>query len=221
MPHHDWIPSKESDFQELVSKWETELADSAKRTAYGWVAEECERVLALLTDFTVKRAAYASVDSTENRIAKDAALKAAADAMRDFANTSIRYNHRMSPDAKKHMGVDTRDKTITEVPVPKGFPVFFMRNSDYRKLRFELHEEGSERRAIPDNYNGAVCYYALDDAPVTDESRLVMSQLLNTALFDWQFGPEADGKVFSCILKWETHSGKQGPPSPVQSIKIW
>jgi hypothetical protein len=46
-------------------------------------------------------------DSSRNRLAKDEVREAAKEALRDFANTSIRYNKLMKEDDKRHYGIHT------------------------------------------------------------------------------------------------------------------
>ncbi|MDR3046639.1 MAG: hypothetical protein LBU51_03370, partial [Bacteroidales bacterium] len=88
MAHSDWIPSREQDLVDLAEKWTATLADTAKQTAFGWVATECTATVGKITAFLTARSAYEADNSTEKRIAKDEAKEDAVDEMRDFANSS-------------------------------------------------------------------------------------------------------------------------------------
>jgi hypothetical protein len=55
------------------------------------------------------RATCETLDSTENRIAKDEAKGETVDAMRDFANASVRFNKKMSDADKLVYGIHRKD----------------------------------------------------------------------------------------------------------------
>jgi hypothetical protein len=84
----DWISTRE---QDLAVIWAATLQDTAKQTAYGWDATECQATAGKITTFLNARTAYEADNSTANRIVKDEAKGEAIDGMRDFDNTSVRF----------------------------------------------------------------------------------------------------------------------------------
>jgi hypothetical protein len=63
------------------------------------------------------RAAYETDNSTAKRIAKDEARGETVDAMRDFANGSIRFNKKMRDEDKLVYGIHPADTTPTYTQV--------------------------------------------------------------------------------------------------------
>jgi hypothetical protein len=89
------------------------LGNPANVSAFGWKQAEVDGVLAKINGFLTARAAYKDSDSTKNRLAKDDAEKEAKQAMREFANTSIRYNPLMRSEDKLVYGIRPADHTPT------------------------------------------------------------------------------------------------------------
>jgi hypothetical protein len=77
--------------------WKAGLSVAANVTAFGWNQAEVTEALDAVDAFLTARAAYEADDSTKNRMAKDEAKAA----MRDFANTSIRFNRLMRDEHNK------------------------------------------------------------------------------------------------------------------------
>jgi hypothetical protein len=68
------------------------------------------------------RAEYEADKTAEKRLAKDEAKEEGVDAMRDFANDSVRFNKKMTDPDKMHLGVHIKDKTYTTHPAPASQP---------------------------------------------------------------------------------------------------
>jgi hypothetical protein len=119
MAHSDWIPHREQDFVDLCKKWVFVLSNTEKQTEYGWVASECTALLNKINHFLTLRTDYETVNSTANRIAKDEAKGETIDDMRDFANTSIRFNKKMTDADKQAMGISPKDTTPTTHAPPE------------------------------------------------------------------------------------------------------
>ncbi|MDR1030450.1 MAG: hypothetical protein LBL76_06210 [Treponema sp.] len=100
--NEDWVPETEQDLQDLCETWDDGLADPANTTAFGWKPEEVTLTRGRVSGFPAARAAYREDNSTRNRIKKDEAKEAAKADMRDFANTSIRYNKLMAEEDKRY-----------------------------------------------------------------------------------------------------------------------
>jgi hypothetical protein len=97
------------------------LEDSVKVTAYGWDQAEVTGILGKVTAFLTARTAYEADNSTAKRLVKDEAKEEAVDTMRDFANSSIRFNKKMDDPAKLVFGIHPKDTTpTTHKPVGHG-----------------------------------------------------------------------------------------------------
>jgi hypothetical protein len=62
----DWVPPRELDLVDLAMIWLTVLSDTAKQTAFGWDAAECQATAAKIGAFFNARAAYERDNSTAN-----------------------------------------------------------------------------------------------------------------------------------------------------------
>jgi hypothetical protein len=129
MVHTDWIPTREQDLVDLCGKWTVILGDPAKITTYDWDQTECTEVLGKTNGFLTARTVYEADDSSAKRLAKDEAKGEAVNAMREFANSSIRYNKKMPDDAKLDMGIRPADALLTTHSVPASQPETVVENT--------------------------------------------------------------------------------------------
>ena len=95
----------------MAEKWKAGLSDAAKITTFGWDQTECAEVAAKITAFLTTCTTYETDNSIGNRIAKDEAKGEMVDAMREFANTSIRFNKQMHDEDKLAYGIHPKDTT--------------------------------------------------------------------------------------------------------------
>ncbi|MDR2795302.1 MAG: hypothetical protein LBB47_01160 [Spirochaetaceae bacterium] len=130
---------REQDLADLCEKWKAVLSDSAQLTAYGWEQAEVTAVLAAIDAFLAARAAYEADDSSAKRLVKNEAKDEAIDAMRDFANTSVRHNKKIPDSVKLSLDVRLWDTTpyifYKRMPLLRaetaGLDVF--RSGDFRR----------------------------------------------------------------------------------------
>jgi hypothetical protein len=151
MAHSDWVPTREQDLVDLVEKWKMGLSDTAKQTAFGWDQTECAEVVGKITAFLTARTAYATDNSTGNRIAKDETKGEMVDAMRDFANSSIRFNKKMRDEDKLVYGIHPADTTPTYHGTPTSQPdteVENTRNHFEHLVRAINHERGDHSKPV-------------------------------------------------------------------------
>jgi hypothetical protein len=107
-------------------------------------------VLRKIDTFLAAWDTYSDDNSTGKRLAKDETRDATKAAMRDFANTSIRFNKRMTDEQKLYYGVRPADKTNT-AGEPETFPeveantsVIRQHPADHDSLLGQRDEEASE-----------------------------------------------------------------------------
>jgi hypothetical protein len=122
MAHSDWIPSREQGLVDLSAKWTAGLVDPATQTAFGWDTAEYTATVQKITAFVTASSTYETDNSTKNRIAKDEAKVEEGDAMRDFANSSIRFNKKITNEDKLVYGIRPVDTTQTSHAKPESQP---------------------------------------------------------------------------------------------------
>jgi hypothetical protein len=220
MAHNDWIPGREQDLVDLVQKWVTVLPDSAKVTAFGWEQTEVTSVLGKINAFLTARAAYEVDNSTAKRLAKDEAKEEAVDALRDFANSSVRFNKKMDDPAKLFMGIRLKDTTPTTHAVPASQPETAVENTPnhFEHKVMALNHEG--KAAKPADAYGVRYAWQVGgtkpasgaDLPKTKFSRKPIHVVTHT---------EADkAKTAYYATCYENGKGETGPWSPVEEAVI-
>jgi hypothetical protein len=220
MARSDWIPGVESVLVLLLTKWRTWLSDAAKRTAYGWDAAECTALIALIDEFLEALAAYQADDSSGNLLAKNAAKEAAVASVRDFANTSIRFNKKMTEAEKAELGIH-RDATPTSHPVPSAKPEVDAVPSGQGKHTVTAINPATHTKKKPDLVKGVSFAHKvrLPAEPKADPEDMASDfQAAAAKNFQWH---EADyGKVVDYAAAYENEGGKRGPWSDVASVII-
>jgi hypothetical protein len=176
---------------------------------------------ALFTDYETKLAAakagnHGKVDVAEKNAAKDALMRKA----RLITKLYIAWNPKASDALREEAGVTVHDGARTSVPVPKTRPEFNLKVLDIMRVQIEFHDQGSESRAIPYGYNGAVFCYVTGGEAVKDYAALTKSALLTHSPGTLTLPPETEGKTLSGALMWQNEKGEKGPWSEIQSIII-
>ncbi|MDR0525019.1 MAG: hypothetical protein LBG90_04015 [Spirochaetaceae bacterium] len=220
MAHNDWIPGREQDLIDLIQKWGTVLADSGKAGAFAWDSGEVTEVLGKINGFLAARRAYEGDNSTAKRLAKDEAKEEAVDAMRDFANASIRFNKKMDDPAKLLLGIRLKDSTPTAHAPPASQPETAVENTlNHFEHRVKaLNHEGQASK--PGDAYGVRFAWQVGrekplsggDLPKTKFSRKTTHVVTHT---------EADkGKPAYYATCYENSKGENGPWSPIEEAFI-
>jgi hypothetical protein len=118
----EWIPTRELELVVLIKIWLKILSDEGKQTLYGWIKESCTETTGILSVFLTKLEAFEADDSTANLVAKKDAKVEAIDAMRDFANSFVRFNKKMQDEDKLVLGIHPSDSTPTYHGPPTSQP---------------------------------------------------------------------------------------------------
>jgi hypothetical protein len=221
MARNDWIPGREQDIVDLCKKWKRTLKDPAKAAAYGWDADDAAAVLAMISAFLTAREAYEADNSTARRLAKDEAKEKAIDAMRDFANTSIRFNKKMDDVAKLDMGIHPQDTTPTHHAPPKSQPDIVVENtSNHFQHRIRaLNPETGKASKPADAYGVRYAWQVGGGRPASGED--LPKSKFNRSATHVVIHTEADkGKTVFYAVCYENGRGDVGPWSPVEEAVI-
>jgi hypothetical protein len=217
----DWLPTREQDLVDLCGKWALALADQAKITAFGWDQTECTAVLGAINAFLTARTAYEADDSSAKRLAKDEAKEEAKDAMRDFANTSIRFNKKMGDADKLVFGIRPTDKIQTTHGTPTSQPDTVVENSVNHfehKVKALNHETGDASKPA-DTYGVRYAWQAGGTKPASgaDLGKTKFSRKTTLTITH----TEADkGQPAFYATCYENSKGDTGPWSPVEEAFI-
>jgi hypothetical protein len=217
----DWLPTREQDLVEVAEKWQAGLSDPAKIAAFGWDQPECAGVEGSITAFLTARAAYETVNSTGNRVAKDEAKGEMTDAMRDFANSSIRFNKKMRDEDKLVYGIHPADTTPTYHGTPTSQPdteVENTRNHYEHLLRAINHERGDHSKPA-DAYGVRYAWQVGGEKPASGAD--LPKSKFNRKTHHVVQHTEADkGKMVYYATCYENSRGDTGPWAPVEEAII-
>jgi hypothetical protein len=222
MAHSDWIPTREQDLVDLCEKWMVILADSAKITAYNWDQAECTEVSGWISAFLTARTAYETDNSTAKRLAKDEAKGEAIDAMREFANSSIRFNKKMPDEDKLVMGIRPADTTPTTHPVPTSQPETVVENTvNHFEHKIRALNRGRNDASKPTDAYGVRYAWQVGGRKVGFRCGLAQDEIQpenKPCCNPRRSGQGKDGVVYAVC--YENGKGDTGPWSPVEETVI-
>jgi hypothetical protein len=222
MPGRDWIPKREQDFVDLCEKWIAVLLDPVKVAEYGWVQAECDAVADTIHTFLTARNAYETDNSSANRLTKDEARENAVNAMRDFANASIRFNKKMDDAAKLAMGVHPQDTTPTIHGRPTSQPDTVVENTvNHFEHKVKALNHATNKAGKPaDAYGVRYAWQVGGERPASGE-KIMGKTLFSRKASHIVTHNEAD-KATTCYYAtcYENSRGDQGSWSPVEEAVI-
>jgi hypothetical protein len=222
MGHKEWLPKREQDLADLAAIWKEDLSSPAKQAAFGWNAAECAAVTGDIDAFLAARAAYQEDKSKLKRLLKTEAQGAVSKAMRDFANSSVRYNKLMDDAAKARLGLPPGSSGHTPHPDPQTVPVISeLKPLGACRVEIRFHDEATPgSRAIPSDYNGCLLRYAWGPERLTDKALLTKSKLMTRSPFTLNLPSDTERLFLSCCVCWQNGKGALGQTGEVQSVVI-
>jgi hypothetical protein len=216
----DWLPSREQNLVDLCQKWKTGLENPSNVTNFGWKQAEVTETLATVTAFLAARGAYEETDSTKNRMAKDEAKDSAKNAMRDFANGSIRFNKQMTPEDKQVYGIRPKNATQTGGSEPESYPEAEPDTSVLRQVTIHFWDNVTKKRGKPHGVHGAEIRWAILDHDPASVDELTNSDFDTASPFTLKFDENQRGKRVYFCLRWETNTNVKGPYGEIYSAII-
>jgi hypothetical protein len=218
----DWLPTREQDLVDLCQKWAAVLADSAKKTAYGWDGTECAEVLGKITAFLTARSDYEADNSTAKRLVKDEAKGEAVDAMRDFANSSIRFNKKMDDAAKLFMGIHPKDTTQTAHGVPASQPDTEVENTHnhYEHRVRAMNTERGDHSKPADAYRVRYAWQVGGERPASGGDIKGSTKITRKTTYIVRHTEADKGKTAYYSTAYENDNGDTGKWSPVEEAII-
>jgi uncharacterized protein YeaO (DUF488 family) len=215
-----WIPARQEDFADFCRVWKAELSDNDKVTLFGWDKPTVLTVLAAINGFLDAWEMYREVNSSYNRTKKNELMTAVIHDMEMFADTSVRYNAKMSEGDKNRLGIYA-PKPKSRIKPPATAPVLEPHAGTPGQVVVPYRAAGSKRMGKPPKVLGIKIHWGvLDHAPAG------WQELTNVAIdtdspFYLNFGSEDRGKqvyMYGCwVIEREV---EEGPPSEIVSCYI-
>jgi hypothetical protein len=153
-------------------------------------------------------------------MAKDEAKEAAKSAMRDFANSNIRYNKQMTDEDKLVYGIRPVDKTATPAGELESYPEAEPDTSIIRQITINFWDSATKKRGKPHGVHGAEIRWALLDRAPALVGELVNSDFDTASPFMLKFDENQRGQRVYFCLRWETNTNVKGPYGEIYSAII-
>jgi hypothetical protein len=215
------MPHKLLDLHNLIGTWQSILMDTSKQTAFGWVAAVCAAVAMKIAEYSDAYAEYIADKTHEKRLAKDNKKKAMLAAMRAFANSSIRFNDKMTEADKLVMGIRPRDTVSTPVPAPDIQPETDAVPSGSRRHTVTAINPQTQTKKRPPFVKGVAfaSKLRLPSEPKAAAKEMPSVFRKDTVIdFTWE---EADiGKVADYATAYENEGTERGTWSNVVSVVV-
>jgi hypothetical protein len=219
MKGKDFVPQRDDTFLDWIRNFIAVIVANA--VAWLVPAELVSALQAQLTDFESKLAIAKSSNRGKVDVAnKNAAKEILKHTARDVTKRFLAWSPAVSDAERELLGITVHDTVRTSIHAPKTRPEFSYKILDLLRLLIDFYDQGSNSRAIPYGYNGAVFFYTIADILVTDYALFDKTLLLTRSPFTLELPPETRGKVLSGAMQWQNAKGEKGPWSEIQSVVI-
>jgi hypothetical protein len=226
MAHHDYIPQNDAEFDlffknlvQYVSKMCTIIPPA---TAPEWDHIPVAARTKLVDSYSAWYTAYVPTRTPHipsETLTKNQAKAASCDDIRRFVNRYLRDDP-VTDAQRVDMGIHNRDPHPNPKPKPPTRPEFRLAVKATRLIDVHFKDEGSETKGKPDDYDGAVIYWAIAAAPVINPEELPRSVLATRTPHTLEFAENDRGKTLSVALCWQNGKGWKGSPTEVQTAII-
>jgi len=233
MGHTDWIPTKEDELRTFFGHWSEILNDSAKVAAYGWAPTAVAAMLSKINGFEDACVAYDNGKTPGNQLTKTEKTEEAVAEARNFANTSIRFNDKMTSAQKLDMGI--RPVSHSHAPKPKpqdhvSFGLFVDGQGHTVTAPYQIMNSDSKSKG---SYHGVeVRFWVMPLAappPAGPDHSGWRSEVDTGSPWTHKFADDEIGMRLHITMRWENKSaGKRntntedskGPWSGIQNMVI-
>jgi hypothetical protein len=219
--NHRWIPAKEIELVALCLKWRTVLASASSVETFHWIAVLCEGVRKKIETFLNAVDAYSVSDTSANRSVKNAAKKELISAMREFANSSVRYNPFVTEAVRLEMGLHTPDTVPTPQPRPISAPNVVATGT---VTHFQHHVRAlnpeSGKAAKPAGVHGVRFAWQVGGERPAEGGAMNSGKFSRRPEIFVSHGEPNRGKMAYYAACYENAKGESGPWSPVVEAYI-
>ena len=220
MPNNDFIPRKEGLFYAWVIMFFTYLLENLQR--FGVVEDAIVPLVGLKQDFDVKYVA-ATTPSTRTAatvLAKNKALDTLKRALRVFIKEYLTFNHLVTDEDRRNMGLPVHKTGRTPHPTPTTYPLFTVDTSVIRCLTIHFRDVTSNGRAKPFGVHGVEIRWGYSQDPVVNLEDLPYSAFDTRSPYTLEFSGDKRGHTVWFVLRWESTRGDKGPWSEIVSAIV-
>jgi hypothetical protein len=219
----DYVPGKDADFD----PWFKNLVDFVDARCTGpnpdWTHIPNEARMELRNAYETWHAAYVKTlvpHTPVDTLAKNEARDAATAVLRPFVRIYLHCKPVTDPQ-RLAMGVNNWDTERTSINEPPDYPDYEIRhNKNNRQLEIHFKPQGTESKAVPYGYQGAVISTAVLDHVPTSVKELTETVLATASPYVMEYEEADRGKTAYFSLQWQNEKGQKGPPSDILSAII-
>ena len=217
MAKRDWLPEREQDLADLCRQWDEILGNSAKVAQYGWEQAEVDKVIIKVVNFLASRREYEDYKTPANRMMKVSAQKEAKAIMREFANTSIRFNKKMTDADRLPLGVHPKDAIPTSHNPPVSQPDVVVENTRNRfQHKVKTMNRATGKNNKPDDAYGVRYSWQIGGEKPATGATLSETKFTRKATLIVNHSEADKGKSVYYAACYENAKGHAGPWSPVE-----
>lgn len=218
----DYIPSRDADFD----GWFRNLVQYAVMMALGpqaaWTHIPAPLIAELEAAYVAWHEAYVPTltphTSVETR-AKNDARAAAERLIRAFKRQFLDWPP-VNDEDRVAMKLRLPDLVRTPHIEVKEEAEFLLRLRGIREILVDFWVKGTERRAKPEGYDGAVLIWGVLDAPPANQGELTGHAMATRTPHALKFGETQRGKTVYVAAAWQNARGNIGQWSEIQSAVI-
>ena len=214
----DYVPHNAAQFNSFVKT----LLDYAESKSAVWghippvkIADLTEKYNAFVTAFNAALPPSRSPDI----IARQNAQKECTKALREFVRQYLHFAPVTDVD-RAEMGIPKRDAVRTDHTAVTERVDYTIHLKGIRELVVDFKVLGSERKAKPVGYDGAVIIWGITDKPAENPGALPNHTLASRTPCTLRFNETDRGKTATIALAWQNDRGITGPWSDYKTAIV-
>ncbi|MDR2410514.1 MAG: hypothetical protein LBE13_20725 [Bacteroidales bacterium] len=215
----NYIPRKDGIFLEWVKNLFSFLIGHAsifEIDPSSWMAIE-----RMIMDFEAAyQKAIAPNHGSADILLKNECRKTLEKAIRLYVKEYLEYNHLVTDEDRKLMGLPIHDTVLTPAPVSATTPEAEIKLPSPAVVEIHFRDTGSEKKGRPPGQHGIETVYAILENKPADWEELTRSTFATRSPFKLSFKGTDRGKTLYFAMRWENTRGEKGPWSEIMSTII-
>jgi hypothetical protein len=221
MSNNDYIPRKDGDFLTWLINFLKYLSTSMTR--FNFPADVYQELVMLRDDFAQKleTAEEPSTRTTLTVQAKNSARKTLVKLLRSKIKESLTFNHAVTDEDRRGLGLPVYKSTRTPSPVADESPDLDVDTSVPGRVGIHFYEKGSRhKKAKPPGQASVEVVWIISDTLPTRWDQLLHSDIDTNSPYILSFENDQRGKTVYFALRWVNTRGEKGPWTEIQSAII-
>ena len=219
---HDYVPSNPAQYRVFMQRLLDHVDAHVNVDPPAWASVPADRFDTLLKRFKAFETAFERAVATPthpNNLARQEAQAECTRELRGFVNQFLRFPPVTNVD-RAEMGVPNHDTIRTDHTVVTEKVEFVLRLRGIREILVDFWIQGSDHKAKPQGYDGAVIVWGILDAPPQHTYDLIHHTMASRTPFPLHFEETERGKTVYVAAAWQNERGITGQWSEFKSAVI-